>query len=533
MRVAIHLIQHCLLCGLLAALLACSAEQPAPALANLASETESDAAPQPAAPVAPVEKSVAVLPFADLSEFGDQQYFSDGLSEYLIDTLSMIPDLHVAMRDASFYYKGRNVVLSEVGETLGVTHILQGSVRKAGNRLRVSAQLVSAETGFNLWSSTFDRDLVDVFAIQEEIARAVTTSLSITLGAGRFDIPGMTRDIAAYDKALQAVATYNQFTPDTVFLALDLLHEVVRIDPQYGRAWVLLGSIYTDSQLILSAEEAARFSRLAEQAYAHARQVAPGMPELQLVEARRQRDAGNYGDAESIYREYFELSRNVSARSLEEYAQLLSTTGRLEAAIALLERAKSQEPFEPRYSFQLAMHLLYADRVDAALAEAEYGKTLEGSQWLMHSIGWQAALKRGQRERAAELIGAYYDEYGDTGSAAVSRRFMGEFSTMLLANDFQTSANTVVALIHSPAVTPVELVYLARLAAQLGQPEVALDYWYGQPIGPAIWDSFYSEMRKLPEFQALMQDKGLWDYWQSSGQWPDSCQPQDAMLLCN
>jgi tetratricopeptide (TPR) repeat protein len=261
--------------------------------------------------------------------------------------------------------------------------------------------------------------------------------------------------------------------------------------------------------------------------------VAPDMPELLLVDARQQRVAGNFAEAERIYRSYFELNRNASARSQEEYAQLLSTTGRINEAISWLQRAKGQEPFEPRYSFQLALHLLYADRIDEALAEAEYGKTLEGSQWLVHSIGWQAALKQGDKQGAADLIGAYYEQYGDSGDAAVSRRFMDEFARILLANDFDGSLQEVVALIENPSVTPVELAYIARLAAQLGKPDLALNYWFGEPAGPAIWDSFYSEMRKLPDFQELMKEKGLWEYWQSSGQWPDRCAARDDALVCN
>jgi TolB-like protein len=519
--------KHGVMLAVLALLAACSGEEPA----QVANAPAAEVAPEVAEEVTP-EKSIAVLPFADLSEFGDQAYFSDGLSETLIDALSMLPDLEVAGKDASFHYKDRNVVLSEVGDALGVAYILQGSVRKAGDQLRVSAQLVNASDGFNLWASTFDRELSDIFAIQDEITQAVTTSLSVTLGAGRFDIPGMTRDIAAYDKALQGVATYNQFTPDTVFLALNMVEEAVRIDPQYGRAWVLLGSIYTDSQLILSADQAAEFPMLAEKAYAQARLVAPDMPELLLVDARQQRMDGNFAEAERTYKEYFERTRNASARSLEEYAQLLSTTGRINEALTWLQRAKDQEPFQPRYSFQRAVHLLYADRIDEALAEAEYGKTLEGSHWLFHSIGWQAALKQGDRQRAAELIRAYYDQYGDSGDVTVSRHFMDELARILLANDFDASAEDIIALINSPSVTPVELAYLARLAAQLGQPDIALDYWYGEPAGPAVWDSFYSEMRKLPEFQALMQEKGLWAYWQSSGQWPDRCVAQGTTLVC-
>ncbi len=517
-----------LLAALLGALTACSGEPAVTPAPTPAASTEAPPAPESVVP----EKSIAVLPFADLSELGDQEYFSDGLSETLIDTLSMMPDLQVAAREASFHYKDRNVVLDEVGEALGVAYILQGSVRKAGDQLRVSAQLVNAADGFNVWASTFDRGLADTFAIQDEITQSVTTALSVTLGAGRFDIPGMTRDIAAYDKALQGIATYNLFTPDSVFLALNMVEEAVKIDPQYGRAWVLLGSMYTDSQLILSADQAAEFPMLAEKAFDQARLVAPDMPELLLVEARQERIAGHFAEAERIYRDYFERNRNASARSMEEYAQLLSTTGRINEAITWLDRAKSQEPFEPRYSFQRAVHLLYADRIDEALEEGDYGKTLEGSQWLMHSIGWQAALKQGDHQRAADLIRAYYEQFGDTGNAAISRRFMDELTRILLANDSASILEDVVRLSDSPSVTPVELAYIARLAAQLGRPDLALNYWFGEPPGPAVWDSFYSDMRKLPDFTALAKDKGLWDYWQASGKWPDRCEAQDGTLVC-
>jgi TolB-like protein len=523
--------QGCGIFALCAVLFACSRDDAA--VSPTPAEPAPDLAAAPAIATAP-EKSIAVLPFADLSELGEQEYFSDGLSETLIDTLSMLPGLQVAAREASFHYKGRNVVLDEIGRELGVAYILQGSVRKAGDQLRVSAQLVDAGDGFNVWASSFDGQLADTFKIQDEITQQVTTALSVTLGAGRFDIPGMTRDIAAYDKALQGAATYNLFTPDSIYLALNMVEEAVRIDPQYGRAWIFLGTMYGDSQLILSADQAAEFPALAEKAYTQARLVAPDMPELLIVDARQLRLAGQYAEAERTYKEYFERVPNATARSMEEYAQLLSTTGRINEALAWLDRAKAQEPFEPRYSFQRAMHLLYADRIDEALAEAEYGKTLEGSQWLMHSIGWQAALKQGDRQHAADLMQAYYEQYGDdSGDSAISRRFMEELAGILLADDSAAVLDTVVKLSDSPSVTPVELAYTARLAAQLGRPDLALNYWFSEPPSPALWDSFYSDMRKLPDFDALAKEKGLWDYWQASGQWPDRCKAEGESLVCN
>jgi hypothetical protein len=109
---------------------------------------------------------------------------------------------------------------------------------------------------------------------------------------------------------------------------------------------------------------------------------------------------------------------------------------------------------------------------------------------------------------------------------------MDELTRILRGNDFESSAEDVVALINNPSVTPVELGYIARLAALLGEPGVALDYWYGEPIGPGIWDSFYADMRKLPDFKTLVQEKGLVDYWRSSGNWGDHCKPVGGDFEC-
>ena len=127
------------------------------------------------------DKSIAVLPFIDLSEKKDQEYFSDGLSEELIDLLTKIPDLRVPARTSSFYFKGQHATIAEIAKALSVAHLLEGSVRKAGNTIRVTAQLVRADNGYHLWSETYDRDLKDVFKVQDEIAGAVVSTLKLKL----------------------------------------------------------------------------------------------------------------------------------------------------------------------------------------------------------------------------------------------------------------------------------------------------------------------------------------------------------------
>lgn len=474
----------------------------------------------------PFDNSVAVLPFTDLSENSDQEYFSDGLSEDLINHLAMMPDLQVAGRESSFYYKDRDEVLSNIGESLQVANILLGSVRKSGNNLRVTAQLVSAKDGFNIWSRTYDQELADVFAIRNEIVDEVATALSVTLGAGEFDVPGMTRNIEAYDKTLQALALYYQFTPDNVFRAINLLEEAVRIDPEYGRGWLTLGDIYDGSQLILSQDQAVDFPGQAARAFAEAAKIAPDMPELMLVEAGGLRNEGRFLEAENMYRQYFERYGYSVARAMEEYAQLLSRTGQFNEAISMINRARQQDPLNPRYTYQLALHQMYRGQREEVRQLADYGLALEGGDFLFKAVDWELAMRAGDKAQAAELIQDYYaNKTGNAYDETVSRRFMEKFAGILAVDDFDESTEDIIALINDPSVTPLELGYMARLVALMGQPEIALDYWFGMDASPAIWDGVFDDMRRLPEFNQLLQEKGIVDYWRATENWGEFCVP--------
>ena len=472
------------------------------------------------------DKSIAVLPFADLSENGDQEYFSDGLSQDLINRLAMMPDLQVAGRESSFYYKGRDEMLSTIGDALQVENILLGSVRKSGDNLRVTAQLVSADDGINIWSRTYDRELADVFAIQTEIVDEVVSALSVTLGAGEFDIPGMTRNIDAYDKTLQAQALYNRFTPDNVFRAINLLEEAVRLDPEYGRGWLILGDIYDQSQLILSRDQAVDFPVQASRAFARAAAIAPDMPELMLVEAGSLRNQGRFLEAENLYQRYFENYGYSVARAMEEYAQMLARTGQFNDALAMLNRARRVDPLAPRFTYQVALLELYRGQDGIVSELADYGLGLAGGDYLFRALAWELALRDGELEHAAELIRDYFDTTAEGSyDTTVSRHFMERFADALAVNDFEASTEDIIDMINDPSVTPLELGYVARLVALMDQPEIALDYWFGQVASPAIWDDIYADMRRLPDFNQLLQEKGVVDYWRATGDWGDFCVP--------
>jgi adenylate cyclase len=188
---------------------------------------------------APEGVSLAVLPFVDMSPEHNQEYFSDGLSEELLNQLAQIKELRVTGRTSSFSFKGRNEDLRAIGEKLGVANLLEGSVRKEGNHLRITAQLINAKDGTHLWSQTFDRELTGVFAVQEEIAMAVSGALSITLDVGEMSREkGGTTNVEAYDKYLRARKLYLESGPKETVQAAQTFRDALVLDPNFGRGWL-------------------------------------------------------------------------------------------------------------------------------------------------------------------------------------------------------------------------------------------------------------------------------------------------------
>ena len=199
------------------------------------------------APAADVSaKSVAVLPFSDLSPAHDQEYFSDGMAEEILNALAQIKDLKVAGRTSSFFFKGKNEDLRAIGKTLGVANVLEGSVRKQGDKVRITAQLIQASDGFHLWSNSYDGDLKDVFELQERIARAITEQLKVVLAGEQKTrlVPVATSSPEAYALYLQAAAIFNRRDGPHFSDAIADLKEAIRLDPKYARAHARLASFH-------------------------------------------------------------------------------------------------------------------------------------------------------------------------------------------------------------------------------------------------------------------------------------------------
>lgn len=201
-------------------------------------------APAPATPAPGADKSIAVLPFVDMSEKKDQEYLSDGLSEELIDRLSHIPELKVIARTSSFQFKGRNEDMRAIAARLGVAHLLEGSVRKDGNSLRITAQLIRATDGSHVWSQSYDRGMSGIFKLQDEIAATVAKSLKVAMDAGPHDTDTRTPSTEAYSLVLKGRFFLFRLNPDDHRKAIGLFRQALELDPNYALAWALLGNAY-------------------------------------------------------------------------------------------------------------------------------------------------------------------------------------------------------------------------------------------------------------------------------------------------
>jgi len=225
-------------------------------------------------------RSIAVLPFADMSPQKDQEYFSDGLSEEILNALAQVDGLHVAGRTSSASFKGKAEDLRSIGQKLGVATVLEGSVRKAESRVRVTAQLIDVKDGFHLWSQTFDRELNDIFAVQDEIASEVVAALRVKLVPGKSPtaVERRTADPEAYNQYLLARRFFDRGSPETERKAIAGFRRAIELDPTYAPAWAgLARAIYTAEIATAISSDTAGSRRTAMEAAEKAVQLAPGL----------------------------------------------------------------------------------------------------------------------------------------------------------------------------------------------------------------------------------------------------------------
>jgi len=324
-------------------------------------------------PEVPEKPSVAVLPFDNISGDPEQEYFSDGITEDIITALSKIPKMFVIARNSTFTYKGKPVKVQQVGEELGVQYVLEGSVRKAGNRVRITAQLVEAVTGHHLWAERYDRDLKDIFALQDEITFKILTALQVKLTDGEQARVWATRtdNLDAFLKYLQARPLAGLITKEGNVMARQLAQEAINLDENYSDPYVLIAlTLWFDGRLGWSESRSESF----KQAFQYVKKALalddsnPGahciLGGLYLYEKR-------YDRAISEGQKALTLGPN-DADNHVTVGHILRFVGRFEEAIVLIQKAMRLQPNHPSwYLGELAMCYYYVGRHEEAIKLAE------------------------------------------------------------------------------------------------------------------------------------------------------------------
>jgi len=317
------------------------------------------------------DRSIAVLPFVNMSSDPEQEYFSDGLSEELLNLLAQVPELRVASRTSAFSFKGKDVKIADVATELNVAHILEGSVRKAGKQVRITAQLIDADSDIHLWSETWDRTLDDVFAIQDEIAASVVKELRVTLLGASPTVEET--DPQAYALYLQARHLGRQGSAESMLTAIELYQEVLAIDPDYAPAWNGMSSSYTNLaaiRVIPEDEGYAKAIAAAERALVADPNSAQAYAGLGWHANVRE---GDYPASAEYYKKALELAPNDD-RVLNGAAVLLNTLGRLDESIRILRLLCERDPVNATAFNNLAS--VYSDNGQLDEASAAIGKAL-------------------------------------------------------------------------------------------------------------------------------------------------------------
>lgn len=358
---------------------------------------------------AQIDRSIAVLPFVNMSDDASNEFFSDGISEELLNLLAKIPELRVAAQTSSFSLKNKELQISEVGEILTVAHVLEGSVRKSGNRLRITAQLIQTADGFHLWSETYNRTLDDVFATQEEIAIAVVAQLKITLLGHAPKVKEA--DPNAYPLFLQARYLASQGTAGAFEKAITLYRQALDIAPDYAAAWAGISNAYS--------KQTQRGLRPIEEGFSLAREAAEKALAIDPQNAKAHASLGwlasTFDGDLTVAAGHFERALELEPTNPDmlSYAAFLAMLlGRQDEAIALMEYIVARDPVNADCHHQLAKQYLWAGRLDDVIAALDIALTVSPGRISAYWAMGVALLLKGENEAALEAMQQENEEAG-------------------------------------------------------------------------------------------------------------------------
>jgi serine/threonine-protein kinase len=459
-------------------------------------------------------RSVAVLPLVNVGGTGQDEYFSDGMSDELANALSRIPGLRVASRTSSFTFKGRkDVNVEEIGRKLNVEAVLEGTVRRAGGRLRVTGQLTSTRDGLSLWSDSYERSTSDVFAVQEDIARSIATALEVRLSrkaAGTKTLGSGTENVSAYDSYLRGRYFWNARGIDNLRRAITHFDKAVASDPAFARAYAARAMVYALLPQYTDRPPADALERTRADA-ARALEIDSTLAEPHTALALASVNIWDWTAAEKAYVKAITLEPSFPTAH-QWYGELLYNTSRLDSSIAETRRARDLDPLAPILTAALGYSLYLAGRYDEAIAEFNRGLELAPELGVLHTVASFAHLFAGHTAEARKemeiavrndpeilgrkgLLAFVYARTGDRGKAV-------ELLNQMKREGSVDNNQVAFALVHialgeiEPALTLLEEAAKRRDGALL-------------TAASPLDDPVYAPVRNHPRFLKIMEQMDL------------------------
>ncbi len=459
---------------------------------------------QPVAEAAvPAQPSIAVLPFVDMSVEQDQQYFAEGLSEEILNLLAQTDALRVIARTSSFSFKGEKADIGTIAQRLAVTHVLEGSVRKSGERVRITAQLIDGSTSAHVWSDTFDRDLHDIFGVQREIASAVADALHVTLGRVG-PRRAETTSTQAYEHYLQGRHLFNRRSPGDLLQAKSHFEQAVQTDPSYGRAWTALAGVYSVARYedVQLPDEMQNWRVAAERALAL-------VPDLAEAQVRAAQYYGHAGDLNTM-RTHFERAEALDPGDPLMLGVAVSgavTEGRLDDAIELQKRAVSADPLSANQRGNLGSLLMMAGRLSEAEAELEQALELSPAGISRMESVADVLMLQGRADEALNVISRMPAGYRRDQRFALVHFARGEES------QGNAMLSRVLALAQTPDSDPTVAVAIAEVYAARNDPDSAFKWLdtarrrsASQPKSPLPPWAMHEDLQSTPFLKPLHAD---------------------------
>lgn len=486
---------------------------------------------------APQVKTVAVLPFADTSPDGDQGHIADGISDAVVIRLGSVEDLLVVARTSSFFYRARLDNIEAIARDLGVRYFLKGSIRRAGNNIRVTAQLLDTQSGYQLWGETYDRPIEDIFAVQDEIAEAVATALSLTLNVGLLRNAG-TRSVEAFEEYWLGIEAYYGKGSDP-YVNRDghrrgLAHflKATRLDPNWGNAWAYLALTYWWGRAHDVDDQS--WTELALEALQRANELAPNLPLVANVHSEIHTALGNWRLAEDGIRRLDMLRKVKPANDARQAAALaiwptdfaywirrLDLNIKTGRAVEIIEAAKVLRARYPDMwlpsLFLGHLHIMHGESEEARELIEETKNQIEG---LFEGLGTN------DPEYTQRWLGMFVG-----GEASGRLPGLGGINTaMSRVLDDRDAALAWLRDANERESAPE--VWVAAWAGYHGGSDIALDALRRNPDGWVIWLPVMESVRRDPGFVDLVHDIGLVDYWEEFG-WGDFCaRTESGDIVC-